>query len=159
MISSSHFQLFPQYFGNSQQLTTLAIHWHFTILHIITSFSIHLSNSFRILMRAPIITHTILSFHNFPVSLFKSSPSSAFPLFPFLFPYSYISWYSNIDDYHLLVFLVNYNTSGLLASITFSHWTLIFHNTFNPSFSTAPSGMCSYHFPVCSESFFLQRSQ
>ena len=40
--------------------------------------------------------------------------------------------------------------SGLLAPITLSHWTSIFHNTFTSSFSTAPSGTCSYHFFVCS---------
>ena len=49
--------------------------------------------------------------------------------------------------------------SGLLGSIALSHWTLISHNTFTSSFSTAPSGACSYNFSVFSNRFFLQRSQ
>ena len=32
-----------------------------------------------------------------------------FPFLPFFFPNSYISWYSNIDDYPLLFCLFNYN--------------------------------------------------
>ena len=49
--------------------------------------------------------------------------------------------------------------SGLLASITLPQWTLTSNIIFTSSFSTAPSGTCSYHFSVCCEPFFLQRSQ
>ena len=40
--------------------------------------------------------------------------------------------------------------SGFLTSVMLPHWTMISHNTFTSSFSTAPSGTCSYHFSECS---------
>ena len=40
--------------------------------------------------------------------------------------------------------------SGFLTSVMLPHWTMISHNTFTSSFSTALSGTCSYHFSVCS---------
>ena len=50
-------------------------------------------------------TFNILSFHNLPISLFKSW--YFFHFLPFFFPYFYIIWYSNIDDYTLSFFHVN----------------------------------------------------
>ena len=44
--------------------------------------------------------------------------------------------------------------SGFLSSVMLPQWTIIFHNTFTSSFSTAPSGTCSYHFSVCSITHF-----
>ena len=74
-----------------------------------------------------------------------------FHFLPFFDPYSYVSWYSTgipmIILFHSSLSIKI--MSGLLASITLSHWTLISHNTFTSSFSTAPSGTCSYHFSVC----------
>ena len=49
--------------------------------------------------------------------------------------------------------------SGRLASIRLSHLIFMSHSTLISSFSTAPSGACSYHFSVCSNPFFLQISQ
>ena len=46
--------------------------------------------------------------------------------------------------------------SGCLASIRLSHWIFMSHSTLISSFSTAPSGTSSYHFSLCSYSFFLQ---
>ena len=79
-------------------------------LYFLPSFLIHLLNSFLTLPKGSITTNTtstILSSHNLPISLFKSGCFSTF--FSFFFPYSYISWYSNIDDYPLSLLLVNYN--------------------------------------------------
>ena len=56
----------------------------------------------------------------------------------FFFLYSYISWYSNINNYPQ---------------------TLMPHSTLISSFSLAPSGVCSYNFSLYSDLFFLQISQ
>ena len=84
-------------------------------------------------------TSTILSFHNFPIPLFISWYFATFLFLILLLLHQMISWYSNIDDYPLSLFLSVTIMSCLLASITLSHWTLISNNTFTSSFSTTPS--------------------
>ena len=119
-------------------------------LDVIPSFSIHLSNPLVTLPRPPITTETIstfLSFHNLPISLFSS-----WYFFTFLFPSSLLL-HQPVQQYLWLSIAI---MSCLLASITLSHWTLI---SFTSSFSTNPSGTCSYHFSICSNPFFLQISQ
>ena len=49
--------------------------------------------------------------------------------------------------------------SGRLVPIRLSHWIFMSHSTLISSFSTAPSGACSYYFSLCSNPFFLQISQ
>ena len=126
--------------------------------YIIPSFSIHISVFLWHLQGLLSLWAQLLPFWFLIIFQSFSSGPDTFPLSCF-FSYSYISWYSNIDNNPLSLFFVTYKMSGFLVSITLPHWTLIFHNTFNISISTAPSGMCSYHFSMCSNSFFWQRSK
>ena len=105
MISFLHFQYFLCHPCSSKQCSRL--------LHSNIVCYPYLSNPpikyFLTLSRAPITTgktSIIFSFHNLPS---YSSSTGTFPHFPFFFSYSYISWYSSIDYYPLLLFLVNYN--------------------------------------------------
>ena len=83
-----------------------------------------------------------------------------FHFFFFFFLYYYIRWYSNINNYPLLFSFLSITTgSGRLGSIRLSHWIFVSHSTLISSFSTAPSGACSYHFSLCCNPFFLQISQ
>ena len=75
------------------------------ILHVMPSFPIHLSNSAETLPRAPITTGTISQFPQSSDLFFRILVR--FNFFFFFFLYSYISWYSNINNYPLLFFLVN----------------------------------------------------
>ena len=109
-------------------------------LYVVPSFSIHISNSFVTLPRAPVTTGkspTISILHNLPNSLFKSWFFSTFVLS--FFHYSYISCYSNIDDYPLLLFLVNCNY--VWASFL-NYFVTLCHKSFTSSFSTAPCETC-----------------
>ena len=129
-------------------------------LLVIPIFSIYLSNSFVTLPRAPITTgttSTILSFHNLPISLFKSRNFSIFSLSFSPTLTSTGAAISMIIHFHSSLSIEN--MYDLLASITLSHWTLIFYNTFTSSFCSALSGVRSYHFSVWSNLFFLRRSQ
>ena len=69
-----------------------------------------------------------------------------------------ISWNSNISDYLLSIFLVSYNyawySSVSLSHRNTEHW---YPTTPTSSFSTAPSGTCSYQFSVCSNPFFCTK--
>ena len=79
-------------------------------LHVMHSFPMHIPNSAETLPRAPITIATIstfLNFYNLLISFFKSFFQKLFPFFFFFLLYSYISWYSNINNYPLLFFLVN----------------------------------------------------
>ena len=49
--------------------------------------------------------------------------------------------------------------SGLLASITLSHWIFISQISLTSSSSTAPSGQCSYHFSFLSRLCFSHNFQ
>ena len=88
----------------------------------IPNFSIHLSNPLVTLPRAPITTgttSTILSFHNLPISLFKSWYFSTFSL-------SFSPTLTSAGTAMLMIipfhsFLSITIMSGLLASITLSH--------------------------------------
>ena len=116
-------------------------------LLVIPSFSIYLSNSFVTLPRAPITTgttSTILSFHNLPIFLFRSRNFSIFSLSFFPSLTSAGAAISMIIHFHSSLSIEN--MYGLLASITLSHWTLIFYNTFTSSFCSALSGVRSIPF-------------
>ena len=113
-------------------------------LHVMPSFPIHQSVS------------TFLNFHNLLIYLFKSWYFSAFS---FSFSSTLISAGTAISIINpFCSFLTITIRSGRLASIRLSHWTFMFHSTLICSLSTAPSGACSYHFSLCSNSFFLQIS-
>ena len=77
------------------------------VLHVMPRFPIHLSNSAETLPRASITTRTISTFLNFQSSDFFFQILVLFHFFFFFFLYSYISWYSNVNNYPLLFFLVN----------------------------------------------------
>ena len=155
IISSLHFQHFPQYRCSSQQGSFFLIT---PTLNCIPNFSVHLLNPLVTLSRAPIttgMTSTILSFHNLPISLFKSW---YFSTFPFLFPLllhqllQQCRWLSPFAQLQLcLVFLP-------LSHCHTEHWypTKLWLLHF---LITTPSGTCSYHFSVCSNPFFVQKSQ
>ena len=129
-------------------------------LYVIPSFPIHLSKSVETLPRAPITTGTIstfLNFHNLLISLFKSWYFSTFS-------FSFSSTLTSAGTAISIIipfcsFLSITIRSGRLASIRLSHWTFMSHSTLTSSFSTAPSGACSYHFLMCYNPFFLQISQ
>ena len=55
---------------------------------------------------------------------------------------------------HDFAFLSTKIKSGLLASITLSHWIFISQINLTSSSSTAPSGQCSYHFSFLSRLCF-----
>ena len=128
-------------------------------LHVIPSFPIHLSNSAEILPRAPITTGTIstfLNFYNLLISLFKFW---YFSTFSFSFSSTLTSAGTVISIIiHFCPFLSITIRSCRVASIRLSHW-IMSHRTLISSFSTGPSRACSYHFSLCSNSFFLQISQ
>ena len=125
----------------------------------ICSFSIHPSVSFTTVPRAPITTRTTSTIfvpYNVPMSLFQSSYFSTFffSLYPTL---------TLVDTAVSMIipfrsFLLIKIMSGLLASITLSHWLLISDNFFTSSVATALSRTCSYHFSVRSNAFLLQKS-
>ena len=129
-------------------------------LHVMPSFPIHLSNSAETLPRAPITTGTIstfLNFHNLLISFFKSWYFSTFS-------FSFSSTLTSAGTAISIIipfcsFLSITIRSGHLASIRLSHWILMSHSSLISSFSTAPSGACSYHFSLCSKPFFLHISQ
>ena len=111
-------------------------------LHVILSFPIHLSNSVETLPMAPITTGTISTFlnsRNFLISFFKCWYFSTFS-FSSTFTSTIIRFCS---------FLSITIRSGHLASIRLSHWIFMSHSTLISSYSTAPSGVCSYHFSLC----------
>ena len=58
-----------------------------------------------------------------------------------------------------LLFLFTRIMSGLRASTTWSHCTLMSHSNFILSFFTQPSGTCSYHLNFFSSSYFLHNFQ
>ena len=154
MISSLHLQHFSQYPSSSQQCSLLH---HSNI--VIRSFSLHpqiLLWHFQGLLSLQ-EPHLLFSVSTIFQSL-SLSPGT-FPLLPFLFTYSYINWYSNIDDYPLSLFLINSNyvwSSCLYYVVTLNidipqhfHFFIFccsFRDVFIP-------------FLVCSNLFFLQRSQ
>ena len=121
---------------------------------------IHLSNSAETLPRAPITTRTIpafLNFHNFLISFFKSW---YFSTFSFSFSSTITSGGTAISIIIPFCSFLSITTgSGRLGSIRLSHWIFVSHSTLISSFSTAPSGACSYHFSLCCNPFFLQISQ
>ena len=129
-------------------------------LHVMPSFLVHLSNSAETLPRAPITTGTIstfFNFHNLLISFFKSWYFSTFS-------FSFSSTLTSAGIAISIIipfcsFLSITIRSGRLASIRLSHWIFMSHSTLISSFSTAPSGACSYHFSLCSNPFFLQISQ
>ena len=100
-------------------------------------------------------TSIILSFHNLPISLFKSWYFSTLSFSFSLLLHHLVQQYRLLSPFALSCQL----KLRLVFLPTSSHWTLISHNTFTYSFSTAPSGTCSCQFSVCSKLFFLQRSQ
>ena len=79
MIAYLHLQHFFPYPRSPEQYSL----WHPSNIVFISGFSIHPSNSFVKLLRAPIFTgtdSTILSFHNLAISVFKSWYFSTFSL-------------------------------------------------------------------------------
>ena len=126
-------------------------------LHVLPSFPIHLSNFAETLPRAPFTTGTIstfLNFYNLLISFFKSW---YFSTFSFSLSSSLTSAGTAISIIiPFCSFLSITIRSGHLASIILSHWIFMSHSTLISSFSTAPSGACSYHFSLCPNPFFLQ---
>ena len=121
-------------------------------LHVISSFPIRLSNSAETLPRAPITTGTIstfLNFHNLLIPFFKSWYFSTFSF----------SFSSSLTSAGTAISIIIPFCSFLSITIRLSHWVFMSHSTLISSFSTAPSGACSYHFPLCSNQFFSQISQ
>ena len=59
----------------------------------------------------------------------------------------------------LLSFLFTTTISGFLALISLSHWIITSHKTFTSSFSTTPSGACSYHFSLLFELYLRHNFQ
>ena len=109
----------------------------------ICSFSIHLSNSFVTIPRAPITTRTtstIFSLYNIPISFLQSW---YFSTFSFSFsPSLTLAGTAVLMIILFRSFLSIKIMSGLLASITLSHWLLTCHDIFTSSFSTALSRTC-----------------
>ena len=60
---------------------------------------------------------------------------------------------------HDFAFLSTKIKSGLLASITLSHWIFISQINLTSSSSTTPSGKCSYHFSFLSRLCFSHNFQ
>ena len=92
-------------------------------------------------------------------SLSLSLNPVTFPLSPFLFPLllhqlvQQYRWLSpSAPSWQLKLCLV-------FLPLSRCHTESWYPTTFTSSFFTAPSGMCSYQFSVCSNPFFLQRSQ
>ena len=146
MISSLHLQHFSQYPSSSQQCSLLH---HSNI--VIRSFSLHpqiLLWHFQGLLS---LQEPHLPFSVSTIFQSLSLSPGTFPLLPFLFTYSYINWYSNIDDYPLLLFLIFSNYVVTLNIDISQHFHFFvfccsFWDVFIP-------------FLVCSNLFFLQRSQ
>ena len=115
IISSSHFQHFPQYPCSSQQGSFL----HYS--------NIHLSNPLVTLPWAPIsLSRSYLYGYDFYHFEFLQSFDLSLQIlvfshsFPFFFPYSYISWYSNVDD-RLSPFALNCQLQICLVNLPLRH--------------------------------------
>ena len=126
-------------------LLLLFIYSFYLLLFPICSFSIHPSNSFVTIPRAPITTRTtstIFSLYNIPISLFQSwcFSTCSFSFSPTLtFAGTAVSMIILFRSFLSIKIM-----SGLLASITLSHWLLICHDIFTSSFSTALSRTCTH---------------
>ena len=130
------------------------------ILIVTPSFSSHASNLLLTTPSAPTTTGTTsrcLIPHSLPISLIRSWYFSIFsPSF------SYTLWSQGEAMSTMIALLFSFSTttmSGLLASITWSHWMVISHKILHFSFSTTPSGWCSYHFSPLLMSYLQQSFQ
>ena len=113
MISSLHLQHFSKYRCSSRQCSL----FYYSNIVLLSAFSNPSIRFFSETSKGSY--HYRQDFHRFEFSQSSSLSLQVLVLFhflPFFFPYSYISWYSSIEDY-------------------------------------------TYPFSVCSNSFFLQRSQ
>ena len=126
-------------------------------LHVAHSFPIDLSRCPETPPRASINIGTISAFLNVHNLLISYSNPGTFPLFSFSSTLA-----SAGTEISIIISFCSFLSitiwSGCLASIRLSHWIFMPHSTLISSFSTTPSGACSHHFSLCSNSFFLQIS-
>ena len=104
ILSSLQFQYFSQYSGSSQEGTLLHYSNTACVCRAFPSTNQILQKHFQ---GALSLQGQSLHFSIFTIFRSLFSNPSTFPLFLFLFLYTYISWCSNINNYPLLFFLVN----------------------------------------------------
>ena len=128
--------------------------------NLIPSVSIHPLKPLLMHPRAPTTTGTTSTFFS-DQSLFSS-------LFKFWYFSIFSIYFSRIIQSpgiatlmitHNFAFLSTKIKSGLLASITLSHWISISQINLTSSSSRTPSGQCLYHFSFLSRSFFSHNFQ
>ena len=132
----------------------------FSVLITTPSSSMHFFSFLDVLSRAPTTTGMslmLLMFHTLLISLFSSWYLS---IFSFSFSLTLMSTGTAISimaQLHSLLFTTT--TSGFLDLISLSHWIITSHKIFTSSFSTTPSGACSYHFSLLIRFYFPQNFQ
>lgn len=94
------------------------------------------------------------------ISLFKLWYFSIFSLYAFLESLYYLvlqHYWTTMQDLSPL-FMIK-TMSGLLALMTQSHWTLIFHSVSTSQLAVTPWGICSYHLSSVARSYFSHSFQ
>ena len=116
---------------------------------ITTPSSMHFSSFVDVLPSAPTITRMtlmLLMFHILLIFLFSSWYIS---IFSFSFSLTlYVFRYCNINYGTTSLILFTTTISGFLALISLSHWIITSIGIFTSTFSTTPSGACSYYFSL-----------
>ena len=115
----------------------------------------------------PLLMHPRAAATTGTTSTFSSDQSLFSFLFKFYFSIFSISFSRILQSpgiatsmmTHDFAFLSTKIKSGLLASITLSHWIFISQINLKSSSSTAPSGQCSYHFSFLSRLYFSHNFQ
>ena len=124
------------------------------VVPLTTSSSMHFFSFFDVLPSAPTttgMTLMLLMFHILLISVF----SSWYLNFCFSFSLTLMSPGIVIS---IMAQLLSFNY-GFLALISLSHWIITSHKIFTSSFSTTPSGACSYHFSLLFRLYFPHNFQ
>ena len=115
-----------------------------------SSSSLHFFNFLDVLQSALTITEMTLMLLMFNILLISVFSSCYLSIFSFSFSLTLVSPDITISIMPRLLsflsFLFTAAISGFLPLISQSHWIITSHKIFTFSFSTTPSGACSYHF-------------
>ena len=141
-------------FLNVQTVSSGAVFCSNVVLITTPSSSMHFFSFFDMLPSTSTttgMTLMLLMFHILLISVF----SSWYLNFCFSFSLTLMSPGIVIS---IMAQLLSFNY-GFLALISLSHWIITSHKIFTSSFSTTPSGACSYHFSLLIRLFFPHNFQ
>ena len=147
-------------FLNIRAVSSSAVFCSNAVLITTSSSSVHYFSFFDLLSSAPTttgMTLMLLMFHILLISLFSSWYLSTFS-----FSFSLTLMSPGIAIWtmaQLLSFLFTRTISGFIALISLSHWIITSRKIFTYSFSTIPSGACSYYLSLLFRLYFPHNFQ